>query len=150
MPELRVTRDGGVARLTLDRSPLNVLTPALIDALGAAFRDLAVDPTLRVVVLAGAGRAFSAGVDVAAMRDLDTAGARALIGRLRATVRAIEEVLRRNDVKYELRSSSKEDLTYSALLPLNKRTDRVTNALLVLGNKDEMSVEWSDRKQDAF
>ena len=92
MSELRVTRDGGVARLTLDRSPLNVLTPGLIDALGAAFRELGADSTLRVVVLAGAGRAFSAGVDVAAMRDLDAAGARALIGRLRATVRALEEV----------------------------------------------------------
>ena len=33
-----VTREGGVARLTLSRPPLNVLTPALIDALGAAFR----------------------------------------------------------------------------------------------------------------
>lgn len=92
MSELRVTRDGGVARLTLDRSPLNVLTPGLIDALGATFRELGADPTLRVLVLAGAGRAFSAGVDVAAMRDLDTAGARALIGRLRTTVRALEEV----------------------------------------------------------
>jgi enoyl-CoA hydratase len=90
--ELRVTRDGGVARLTLDRSPLNVLTPGLIDVLGATFRELGADPTLRVLVLAGAGRAFSAGVDVAAMRDLDTAGARALIGRLRTTVRALEEV----------------------------------------------------------
>ncbi len=92
MSELRVTRDGGVARLTLDRSPLNVLTPVLIDALGATLRELGADPTLRVLVLAGAGRAFSAGVDVAAMRDLDAAGARALIGRLRATVRALEEV----------------------------------------------------------
>jgi enoyl-CoA hydratase/carnithine racemase len=90
--ELRLTRDGGVARLTLDRSPLNVLTPALIDALGKAFRELGADPALRVVVLAGSGRAFSAGVDVAAMRDLDAAGARTLIDALRATVRALEEV----------------------------------------------------------
>jgi len=37
--ELRIAREGGVARLTLDRSPLNVLTTALIDALGVAFRD---------------------------------------------------------------------------------------------------------------
>jgi enoyl-CoA hydratase/carnithine racemase len=89
---LRVAREGGVARLTLDRPPLNVLTPALIDALGAAFRELGADPSLRVVVLAGSGRAFSAGVDVGAMRDLDAAGARALIGGLRATIRALEEV----------------------------------------------------------
>jgi len=90
--ELRIARDGGVARLTLDRSPLNVLTPSLIAALGVAFRELGADPALRVLVLGGAGRAFSAGVDVAAMRDLDAAGARALIEALRRTIRALEEV----------------------------------------------------------
>ena len=92
MSEFRIAREGGVARLTLDRSPLNVLTPALIDALGVAFRELGADPALRVVVLGGSGRAFSAGVDVAAMRDLDAAGARALIDALRATTRALEDV----------------------------------------------------------
>jgi enoyl-CoA hydratase/carnithine racemase len=90
--EFRIAREGGVARLTLDRSPLNVLTPALIDALGVAFRELGADPALRIVVLEGSGRAFSAGVDVAAMRDLDAAGARVLIDALRATIRALEEV----------------------------------------------------------
>ncbi len=92
MAELRIAREGGVARLTLDRSPLNVLTPALIDALGVAFRELGADPALRVVVLGGSGRAFSAGVDVAAMRDLDAADARTLIDALRTTIRALEEV----------------------------------------------------------
>ncbi len=92
MALLHVAREGEVARLTLERPPLNVLTPALIDDLGRAFRELGADPSLRVVVLAGAGRAFSAGVDVGAMRDLDVAGARALIGGLRATIRALEEV----------------------------------------------------------
>jgi enoyl-CoA hydratase/carnithine racemase len=90
--ELRVAREGGVARLTLDRAPLNVLTPSLIDALGVAFRELGADPALRVLVLGGSGRAFSAGVDVGAMRDLDAAGARTLIGGLRTTIRALEEV----------------------------------------------------------
>jgi enoyl-CoA hydratase/carnithine racemase len=90
--ELRLARDGGVARLTLDRPPLNILTPTLIKALGAAFRELSADPALRVLVLEGGGRAFCAGVDVAAMRDLDTAGALALIEALRTTVRALEDV----------------------------------------------------------
>jgi enoyl-CoA hydratase/carnithine racemase len=89
---LRIARERGLARLTLDRPPLNVLTPPLIDILGAAFRELGADPALRVVVLGGAGSAFSAGVDVAAMKDLDAAGARALIGALRTTIRALEEV----------------------------------------------------------
>jgi enoyl-CoA hydratase/carnithine racemase len=90
--ELRIARDGGVARLTLVRPPLNVLTPVLIRSLGLAFRELGADPALRVVVLAGSGRAFSAGVDVAAMRDLDAAGARALIESLRTTIRNLEEM----------------------------------------------------------
>jgi enoyl-CoA hydratase/carnithine racemase len=89
---LRVVREGAVARVTLERPPLNVLTPALIDALGSAFRELGAAPALRVMVLAGSGRAFSAGVDVGAMRDLDMARARALIQRLRVTIRALEEV----------------------------------------------------------
>jgi enoyl-CoA hydratase/carnithine racemase len=90
--ELRVTRDGGVARVTLDRHPLNVLTPPLIRSLGAELRELAADTGLRVVVLGGSGRAFSAGVDVAAMRDLDAAGARSLIETLWTTIRALENV----------------------------------------------------------
>jgi enoyl-CoA hydratase/carnithine racemase len=90
--DFRLAREGGVARLTLDRAPLNVLTPALIHALGSAFRELGADSTLRVVVLAGSGRAFSAGVDVRAMRDLDAEGARTLIGALRATIQALADI----------------------------------------------------------
>jgi enoyl-CoA hydratase len=89
---LRVARDGGIARLTLERPPLNVLTLELIRSLGAELRELAADPALRVLVLAGSGRAFSAGVDVAAMRDLDAAGARTLIETLRTTIRALEDM----------------------------------------------------------
>jgi enoyl-CoA hydratase/carnithine racemase len=89
---LLVTREGGVARVTLAHPPLNVLAPPLIDALGSGIREAAADPGTRVVVLAGEGRAFSAGVDVRTMRDLDAAGARRLIDRLRATVAALEAV----------------------------------------------------------
>ena len=92
MAPLRIAREGGLARLTLDRPPLNVLTPGLIDTLGAAFRELGADPALRVIVLGGAGRAFSGGVDVAAMKDLDASGARTLIRALRTAIRALEEV----------------------------------------------------------
>jgi enoyl-CoA hydratase/carnithine racemase len=85
----RIERSGGVARVTLDRPPLNVLTPALVTELGAALRGLAGDADLRLVVLAGAGRAFSAGVDVPAMRDLEPATARPFIAALHATIDAV-------------------------------------------------------------
>jgi cyclohexa-1,5-dienecarbonyl-CoA hydratase len=54
----------GVARLTLDRPPLNVITIAVMRELQVALDALANEPGLHALVLAGAGRAFSAGVDV--------------------------------------------------------------------------------------
>jgi enoyl-CoA hydratase/carnithine racemase len=89
MAHVALARDGGVARVTLTRPPLNILTPALVGELQAAFRDLQGDPDLRLVVLAGGGRAFSAGVEVQAMRDLDAGGARAFIARLHETIAAV-------------------------------------------------------------
>src|SRR5438309_10188182 len=61
---LQVAIDDGVARLTLDRPPLNVITIAMMRELQAALDEVAGAPGVRVVVLQGAGRAFSAGVDV--------------------------------------------------------------------------------------
>lgn len=58
----------------------------------------------------------------------------------------LERVLRRNGIQYELRTSSQDDLTYSVRLPLTKRTKKLTDAILALGDKDEMAVEWSDKK----
>jgi cyclohexa-1,5-dienecarbonyl-CoA hydratase len=56
--------EGGIARVTLSRPPLNILTREVLRALRAALGTLAEDPALRVVVLGAAGRHFSAGADV--------------------------------------------------------------------------------------
>jgi enoyl-CoA hydratase/carnithine racemase len=92
MGDLRVERRDHVARVTLDRPPLNILTAALIADVGGAFRDLAADPDLRLVVLGATGRAFSAGVDVHAMRDLTPVSARAFIGALHDAIAAVRAV----------------------------------------------------------
>ena len=65
-PELvRVTVEAGVAVLTLDNPPLNVVTLELTRRLRAALDRLAADPAARVLVVTGAGtRAFCAGSDV--------------------------------------------------------------------------------------
>jgi enoyl-CoA hydratase/carnithine racemase len=89
--DLAITRDAAVLRVTLRRPPLNILTPSLIAELGAAFQAVAHDPTMRVVVLGAEGRAFSAGVEVQAMRDLDPPRARRLIEALHAVIRAVRE-----------------------------------------------------------
>ena len=52
-------------RLTLNRpDKLNALSAELVTALGAAVDAAATDPDVRVIVLAGAGRAFCAGYDL--------------------------------------------------------------------------------------
>lgn len=62
---LLVERHGAVALLTFNRpDKLNALTSALRRAFIAALSDLADDDGVRAAVLTGAGRAFSAGLDL--------------------------------------------------------------------------------------
>jgi enoyl-CoA hydratase/carnithine racemase len=81
VPETPVLRAdaGGVATLTLNRPrQYNALSTTLLDALQAALAAIARDGSVRVVVLAGAGKAFCAGHDLAelrASRDPDRAHA---------------------------------------------------------------------------
>ena len=57
-------RSGGVARVTLNRpEKLNALSTDLLEALRQALERVAGDPAVTVVILSGAGRAFSAGGD---------------------------------------------------------------------------------------
>jgi enoyl-CoA hydratase/carnithine racemase len=56
---------GGVATITLNRPPLNVVTPTLLRELLAAFDELEARDATRCVVLTGSGtRAFCAGADL--------------------------------------------------------------------------------------
>jgi enoyl-CoA hydratase/carnithine racemase len=69
-----VVVEAPVARITLNRpQALNALTAAMLDDLASAIEECGADPSVSVVVLRGAGRAFSAGVDLKALdgRSLD-------------------------------------------------------------------------------
>ncbi len=62
---LSLERDGGVALLYLDRpEKLNALHRDLWHAIPAAVAALDADPDVRVIVLAGRGKAFCAGIDL--------------------------------------------------------------------------------------
>jgi enoyl-CoA hydratase/carnithine racemase len=67
---LREDRDG-VSTLTLNRpGQMNLLTGEMLAALQAAFDAIARDESVRVVVLAGAGKGFCAGHDLKEIRAL--------------------------------------------------------------------------------
>ncbi len=53
-----------VARITLARPPLNIMTIEMLDAISDALGRAALNPSLKVLVLEAEGRAFSAGVAV--------------------------------------------------------------------------------------
>ena len=61
-------KESGVARITMNRPEvMNALNPALLIEIKAALEDAGKDDDVRVVVLTGAGRAFSAGVDLTSL-----------------------------------------------------------------------------------
>jgi hypothetical protein len=55
-------------------------------------------------------------------------------------------LLRRHQVLFELRTSSQEEIWYEVQLPLERRTDRLSNAILALAPDEGTSVEWQDKK----
>ena len=54
----------GVAILTLSRSPLNVLNIEMMEEISTYFEELRKEKSLKLLVIQGVGKAFSAGVDV--------------------------------------------------------------------------------------
>ncbi len=87
-------RDGLVALVTIDRpKALNALDPRTVRELGEAFASLPSHgpDAVRAVVLTGGGeKAFVAGADIAAMRELGAVGAARFAGEGQATLDAIE------------------------------------------------------------
>jgi enoyl-CoA hydratase/carnithine racemase len=72
---LRCELKGEVALLTLDRpDKLNALDNQMLDAIMRALGRIELDPAVRAVVITGAGRAFSAGADIAGFRPHLEAG----------------------------------------------------------------------------
>src|SRR6266581_781081 len=91
MPLVRVERKGRCAWVTLDRPPLNLFTLELIAAVRETFDTLARDAGVRVAVITGAGRAFTAGMQVQVLRDLTPVSAKALITSLHEAIHAVHD-----------------------------------------------------------
>lgn len=82
-------RDGGVRVVTLNRpDKFNSWNAKMRGEMRDAIEAVALDPSVRVLVFTGAGRAFSAGEDVSEMADLTQLGTRGF----RAVARGIHSV----------------------------------------------------------
>jgi|SRR6266446_1953466 len=90
---VELVRDGGVARIFLNRpQKVNALDSRMLDELAACLEGLADEQALRVVVLAGRGRAFCGGADVNELASLDPRSAREFILRIHRACDAIRRL----------------------------------------------------------
>jgi cyclohexa-1,5-dienecarbonyl-CoA hydratase len=83
---LGLSIDAPVARITLQNPPLNVIDVSMMEELSAALAEVDSRSDVSVLVIEGAGRAFSAGVDVGAHTPDKVA---AMLEKFHAVIRAL-------------------------------------------------------------
>ncbi|MDO9353414.1 MAG: enoyl-CoA hydratase/isomerase family protein, partial [Solirubrobacteraceae bacterium] len=86
---LSIARDGGVAILTVDAPPVNLLDAAMTDALDAAIAELEADPP-RALLIRAEGRVWTGGVDVEQFAGRSAEGGHELWTRLLGFTQRIE------------------------------------------------------------
>lgn len=65
MPEIRLEKEGAIAKVTLANiGKLNAITVAMWDALAEVFTRISLDESLRCVIVKGEGHNFAAGADI--------------------------------------------------------------------------------------
>jgi enoyl-CoA hydratase/carnithine racemase len=90
---LRVTRDGAAARVMLNRpEKRNALSLELMDEVIAALREVSAQRVHRVIVIEGAGPAFSAGHDLSEMIGAEEAFLAQLFDRCTVMMETIHEL----------------------------------------------------------
>ncbi|MBN34674.1 MAG: enoyl-CoA hydratase [Rhodospirillaceae bacterium] len=90
--QIETKRRGGIVDVILQRpEKLNALSASLIDELTSTMVVLADDNTLHCVVISGAGRAFSAGADVAELNSLNAGNAEDFIRMLHGACQAVRD-----------------------------------------------------------
>jgi enoyl-CoA hydratase/carnithine racemase len=90
--QIDLVMDHDVAKVVLKRpEKLNALSSSLIDELKTTLANISRDHTIRCVVLTGAGRAFSAGADVAELNALTQETAEDFIRALHGACQAVRD-----------------------------------------------------------
>ena len=60
----------------------------------------------------------------------------------------LEQLLRRQGIDFELRTTSDEEICYEVQLPISRRTDRLASAIRSLGPGKPTAVEWDEKKSE--
>jgi enoyl-CoA hydratase len=90
---VRLEHEGPITVLVIDRPErLNALDAGVLDALRAAVEETAARDGARALIITGAGKAFVAGADIEAMKDMDGDAARAFSEAGHRTLDLIEEL----------------------------------------------------------
>src|SRR5438132_2736694 len=61
---VQLTRDNGIAIITINNPPVNALSPGVPEGIAEAIEQIDHDDTVKAVVLIGGGRTFVAGADI--------------------------------------------------------------------------------------
>jgi len=69
-PLVTYTNYDGIAVIAVDNPPVNALSAGVAEGLEACLDRAAADPQVRAIVVAGAGRTFIAGTDIAVLREM--------------------------------------------------------------------------------
>jgi hypothetical protein len=60
----------------------------------------------------------------------------------------IEQLLGRHRLQFELRSSSTEEIHYEVQVPIERKTDRLSEMILKLDPENATAVEWEEKKKE--
>ena len=93
MENITLEKEGGLVTITLNRPELNLINQGMIDEISRAVVKLKNDEGIRVVVITGAGeRAFTAGIDVNEMKDLDVSSAKEFIRQFHHVIKSLRDL----------------------------------------------------------
>ena len=59
----------------------------------------------------------------------------------------IEQLLTKNRLPFEMRSASAEEIHYEVLVPIDRKTDRLSEALMKIDPENATAVEWEEKKE---
>jgi hypothetical protein len=59
----------------------------------------------------------------------------------------LDEILKRARIEHEVRTTSADALCYDVLVPLERKTDRISELILKIDPENASAVEWKDKKE---